>query len=380
MRMRAVEGARANATGNAAGTEVRAPDRAPDWALNAGHALTTAASRIRMLACSTPLNLRSELDRLTERWSRSEASPPYFIYEAPPDHDEIRRALGELASWLDGEGPLGAVYAARARELCDEAAICSAAGTDRLRSLARHRFRRRDGFDDAADALAAGWLAEGPEDCPGEPRVQTDDEGCSWSLVSRMREELGTRRLPFRVVTVRDLSALAATGEGVVQVAMGRSVTLGDVERTVLHEIEGHVLPRCRAGSLRLGIFTVGTRWGADDQEGRALVIESEAGALARGRRRELALRHAGARMLEEGADFVETTRRLLSYGTGVPDALRITARVHRGGGLGREVVYLPAFLRVEAALAARPELDRVLGSGRVAVDAADVLGPWVFE
>jgi hypothetical protein len=63
-----------------------------------------------------------------------------------------------------------------------------------------------------------------------------------------------------------------------------------------------------------------------------------------------------------------------------VPDALRITARVHRGGGLGREAVYLPAFLRVEAALAARPELDRVLGSGRVAVDAADVLGPWVFE
>lgn len=361
-----------------AAAETRASARAPDWTLNASHALITAASRIRMISCSTPLNLRSELDRLTERWSRAEESIPYFIYEAAPDHEQIRRALGELAAWLDDEGPLGGVYAARARELCEEAAICSAAGTDRLRALARQRFRRRDGFDEAADALAARWLAEEPKDCPDEPRVQTDDEGCPWSLVSRMREELGTRRLPFRVVTVRDLSALAATGESVVQVVMGRSVTRGDVERTVLHEIEGHVLPRCRAGAIRLGIFSVGTRWGADDQEGRALCIESRAGALVRGRRRELSLRHVGARMLEEEADFVETTRRLLSYGASVPDALRIAARVHRGGGLGREAVYLPAFLRVEAALAARPELDRVLGSGRVAVDAAEVLAPWV--
>ena len=354
--------------------------RAPDWALNASHALTTAASRIRMISCSTPLNLRSELDRLAERWSRSEESIPYFIYEAPPDHDEIRRALGELAAWLDDEGPLGQVYAARARELSEEASICSAVGTERLRTLARGRFRRRDAFDAQADALAAGWLADGHADCLDEPRVQTDDEGCAWSLVSRMREELGARRLPYRVVSVRDLSALAATGEGVVQVAMGRSVTRGDVERTVLHEIEGHVLPRCRAGAIRLGIFSVGTRWGADDQEGRALVLESRAGALARGRRRELAMRHVGARMLEEGADFVETVRRLLSFGASVQDALRITARVQRGGGLGREVVYLPAFLRVEAALAERPELDRVLGSGRVAVDAADVLWPWVAK
>jgi hypothetical protein len=40
--------------------------------------------------------------------------------------------------------------------------------------------------------------------------------------------------------------------------------------------------------------------------------------------------------------------------------------------------VYLPALLRVEAALGADPCIDRVLGAGRVAVDAAPALRAWL--
>ena len=54
---------------------------------------------------------------------------------------------------------------------------------------------------------------------------------------------------------------------------------------------------------------------------------------------------------------------------------MRVAARAHRGGGLGREVVYLPAFLRVKEALAEEPGLWGALGSGRVSVEAARVLG-----
>jgi hypothetical protein len=60
--------------------------------------------------------------------------------------------------------------------------------------------------------------------------------------------------------------------------------------------------------------------------------------------------------------------------------ALRIGARTHRGGGLGREAVYLPALLRVTAALEADGGLDRVLSAGRVAVDAAPALRAWAPE
>jgi hypothetical protein len=84
--------------------------------------------------------------------------------------------------------------------------------------------------------------------------------------------------------------------------------------------------------------------------------------------------------MLEDNADFVETARVLLQLGASLRDALRITARVYRGGGLGREIVYLPAFLRVDAALAKAPHLDAVFGAGRVSVATAELLRPWVNE
>jgi hypothetical protein len=145
----------------------------------------------------------------------------------------------------------------------------------------------------------------------------------------------------------------------------------------VLHEIEGHAAPAQRAKALPLSIFAVGTAWGSDDQEGRALALERRAGFLDAGRMRELALRHVAARAVEQGAELAEVARLLFDRGADVPVALRIAARVSRGGGLAREAVYLPALLRVEAAIKADPELDAVLSSGRVAVPAAEALRAW---
>jgi hypothetical protein len=189
-----------------------------------------------------------------------------------------------------------------------------------------------------------------------------------------MRQEVRARGLAVRVIALRDMAALAATGEGAILIAAERMLERRDVERTVLHEVEGHALPRHRAGALALGIFATGTARGSDDQEGRALAIERTAGLLGGSRRRELALRHLAACSVEQGADFVETMELLERHSDSLAQRLSIAARVHRGGGLARERVYLPALLRVEAARCDDPSTDEVLASGRVAVDAVEVL------
>ncbi|MBM4361403.1 MAG: hypothetical protein FJ104_01890, partial [Deltaproteobacteria bacterium] len=48
-----------------------------------------------------------------------------------------------------------------------------------------------------------------------------------------------------------------------------------------------------------------------------------------------------------------------------------VVARVGRGGGLCREIAYLPSLDRVERAFAAEPHLERWLASGRFSLDAA---------
>jgi hypothetical protein len=158
-----------------------------------------------------------------------------------------------------------------------------------------------------------------------------------------------------------------------------------DVERTVTHEIEAHALPRTRARALPVAIFAMGTAGGSDDQEGYALWLEERRGLSGAGRRRELGSRHRAVSMMRAGADFVSVVRGVRGWGTSLEGALRIAERAFRGShgdtpGLGREHVYLDAYLRVRDRLAAAPEDEAVLRAGQVAVRAIETLRPWAGD
>src|SRR5262249_52921029 len=111
-----------------------------------------------------------------------------------------------------------------------------------------------------------------------------------------------------------------------------------------------------------------------EDEEGRALVIEERYELLDDERRRELGIRHRMALDVRSGADWVESVRFGLAFGLTPRESVRIAARIHRGGGLAREVIYLPAWERVTRAFDADPTLEAWLERGRVSVDAARIL------
>jgi hypothetical protein len=186
----------------------------------------------------------------------------------------------------------------------------------------------------------------------------SDDPRDPASLFSLMRRAVGRLRLPFRVVDSAQLTSAAATGDGVIVVKRGLRCRRRDAQRIVLHEVEGHALPRYRARCEPCGLFRVGCRGGADDEEGRALLLERRAGLLGGRRRVELARRHLAALAVRRGASFVETVDLLREHGAPLPDAVLVSARCHRAGGLAREIVYLPALARVGAAFESDPGLE----------------------
>lgn len=336
-------------------------------------ALTAASHRIRLLARATPSGFRAEVERVAQAWASGVEASLQLPPSSGPELGGLDLELERLAERLDGQDPLAALYAARTRELALEARIAESLGGPRVSALAAERFGRRDGFDDDADEVAERWLAE-PGLSPASSRVLSSDEHEPRSLVCRMREELGRRRLGVRVVVASDLGALAAAGDGVVQVAAGIELGLDDVERTVEHEIEGHLAPMSRARGERIGLYALGSARGSDDQEGWALTVEERGGHLGLGRRRELARRHLAARAVQRGLDFVEVVRLLIARGVAPERAARTAARSARGGGLAREAVYLGGWLRVRAALRSVPELEGVITRGRLSVEAARVL------
>jgi hypothetical protein len=344
--------------------------------------LVRAAREIQMLAALTPRDAQRERARLVDALRQGRPATPRWDYARTP-HDELRRALSAAERALEehAETPLDHLYLERIRELAVEASLCAAAGTRDVAMLARERFGTATAETAAeASALAGAWLAEGAGGRPPRAESLESDAPGPRSLVARLRAEVGRLRLPFTVVVHPALASLAATGDGVILVAAGRPVTDEDVERTVLHEIEGHALPRTRAAGAALAIARVGTARGIDDQEGRALWLEDRAGMLRGGRRRQLASRHRAVEAMLAGATFADAAAMLVhDHGIDPLAAVVVAERVFRGGdgarpGLGRERVYLEAYVRVRRHLVEHPEDEAVLASGQIALHACDVL------
>ncbi len=329
------------------------------------------SARVALIRACTPRNFESELLRLSRAHQLGELLEPSFEYATEPASDPSWDALlAQTERELAGRGPLAELYAARAAELRLELEMCAARASARLPALARARYATEASRAQQADALALVWLAE-PAAVLTSPTVLSDDESDPRSLVCRLRQVIGERRLPVRVLAVPSLVSLAATGDGVVQVACRRSLAVVDVERTVLHEVDGHVAPGVRARSASTAIFAIGTARGSDTQEGWALLVEERAGHLSGARRRELALRHLAARAAHQARPFAEVVGELCERGAPITAVLRAALRAYRGGGLGREAAYLPALLEVREALSEEPALEPVITSGRVSVSAA---------
>jgi len=341
-------------------------------------ALARAAREVRLLAAVTPLNLADERVRLARELERGGPAVPRFVY-ARSARSELRRALDAMARAVPEEvsAPLSLLYRERIEELSVEAQIAESAGLPSLGALASARFSPADpATGSLARAVAADWLRIPPPPVEATMPSDADEPG---SLLREMQREVGLRRLPFAVQTSAALLSLAATGERTIWVAKGRLVTAEDTRRTVLHEVVGHALPRARARTAH-ALFSIGTARGTDDQEGVALLVEERAGALGDGRRRELGARHWAVERMCDGAAFADVVRALTrDHGWPLLRAFHIAERVYRGAdgrgpGLGRERVYIGAFLRVRSHLAERPYDEATLTSGQVALGAVERL------
>jgi hypothetical protein len=370
----------------------RAPSDLPPWLVRAERLLIEAMRSVRLLGSVVPRNAQQERARIVAALEAGLSTAPRWSY-ARTDHTLLRKALERAGQRLGAEPhPVAQLYAARARELEVEAALASEAGTAVLGALARARFRSLSPqAAGEATILARKWIAEGHEALANELASPADteellpsDAPVPGSLLTRMREEVGRLGLPFAVVVQPSLSALAATGERHILVAAGRMTRKEDVERTVMHEIEAHAIPRTRASQARLAIFQIGTARGIDDQEGLALVLEERGSFLKPRRKRELAARHLAVEAMDGGATFSDALSALVKeHGLPPNEAVLVAERAFRGGdgtspGLGRERIYLEAFLRVGEHLAKRPTDEGILTSGQVSLDAIAVLGPLV--
>ncbi len=339
------------------------------------HLYRDVEAKIALLSRCRPCNAWEEQRQLELAWRRGERRLPRWSYRPVPDLAGLSRAIEAAIEQLEVEQPLARLYAARGHELLAELKLVQALDRRAFAGLAHQRYGAfEERWQRAADGLAEDWARELPTPA-NAAFIATDAIEDARSLYRVMSKTVGRLRIPVRVRLSDDLEATAATGDGVIVIRRGRSLTLAETQRIVVHEVYGHALPRVRAESEQNGLFAAASAGGNDQQEGYALNLERAAGLLDERRRFELAVRHVAARGLERGANWVETTEQCLALGASLEQAMAIASRVHRGGGLGRERIYLPALCRVEAAIRERPGLEDCLARGRLSVEAIFALG-----
>ena len=321
--------------------------------------------------------LHAELERAAELLFRADREIALVARALPHDKryqrldlSATRRLLERVARTTEPLGLLARLHAERALELELEARMAERLGQPAFQALAAERFpvprgvhaRRCDAF--VADALATRFEE-------AEKSHRSDDSADPHSLysnVSRRARELG---LALRIDVRAEQLATAATGEGLVALRPGVWLSRAASERIAVHELLAHALPRARALFAPLRLFRAGTARSADHEEGRALLVEQRANLFDAERRRELALRHRAALAVRDHAEPHDTVALLRALGATRELALELGRRAHRGGGLAREIVYLPAYFAVSDAFVLEPGLERWLERGRLDLQAA---------
>jgi hypothetical protein len=355
----------------------QASGRRPPAFVRAERLFSLAGDQIALLERCRPVDGRAAIHDWLSGHRRGERRPLAWRHRPAPDLGRLRCALEREARELLAFGPIGALYAERAAELELEARLAERVGQASFAELARRRHAEGGGAEwPAARQLAAAWTTSpspSPLDAP-KPRYASDDRRSHGSLYNVLAREIGRRRLPLRLELVPDLASRAACGDGVVFVGAGHWLSAREARRIALHELLGHALPRLEARRQALGLARVGSARANDDEEGRAVDTEAAHDLLDDVRRRELGLRHQASLAVAAGAEVEECVALLQELGCDSEEAVFIYARVARGGGLCREIEYLPAWLRFAAARDAEPDVARWLAHGRLSLAAARVL------
>jgi uncharacterized protein (TIGR02421 family) len=160
------------------------------------------------------------------------------------------------------------------------------------------------------------------------------------------------------------------------QLLIGREtmIPLGRAEALLQHEVGTHLLTYYNAQVQPLHLLRAGLAGYDALQEGLAVVAEYLAGGLNHARLRLLAARVVAAESVVAGSSFIETFQLLLDGHHFEPrSAYTVTLRVHRGGGLTKDAVYLRGLVEMLEYLADGGELD-LLFLGKVAAEHLPVM------
>jgi uncharacterized protein (TIGR02421 family) len=331
--------------------------------------LAKVAAAFDLLLLVTPVNTTGAYRRFVRRKA---SSPPLFRYR-PLDIDpvDLKRALYRVPIERVEDPTLAAIFRQKQRELSLELDLLSDRQTPRFLHTGAALFGE---IEPSMLAEAALLLDALPSSGATGARRTMDSE----AFAAAAQREVDRYRMVDptigATVEIRDDITSLMVSRGRLLVGSEVRIPANRAEALIQHEVGTHIVTYWNGAAQRLRLLATGLAGHDELQEGLAVLAEYLVAGLTPARLRVLAARVVAAQSVVGGAEFIDTYRLLVDgHGFSRRVAFQIATRVHRGGGLIKDAVYLRGLQRVVSYLAEGGRLDTLL-VGKIAVNHVAVI------
>jgi uncharacterized protein (TIGR02421 family) len=292
--------------------------------------------------------------------------PVFYYRHLPVDPSLLKRNLYAIPIERIEDPTLGMLFREKQEELDRELTMLVDRGTSRFVYGSLQLF---GGVDDRLVDLALRLLKAFP------PRSREQGSGSCLDaerFAKRAEEEIRYYRALYPAfkakVEIRgDIASGLMVSRGNLLVSRETRVPASRVDALLQHEVGTHLVTYYNGRAQPFRQLYSGLAGYEELQEGLAVLGEYLVGGMSRPRIRLLAGRVLATQALLGGATFVDTYRLLnQQYGFERRTAFTVALRIHRGGGLTKDAVYLRGVSEVVRYLREGGELEQLF-VGKVA-------------
>lgn len=337
--------------------------------------LTGISDLFRFLLLVTPVNNREAWEEF--RKAKYSKTPTFHYRLMPVDADQLKRKLYNISIEKVDDPTLGFLFRDKRHELDKMLTMLADRNTPDFLYSSMQLYGT---VDDQLLKVAEGILAALPEpDASASPDIMPVPE-----FVAMAEQEIAFLKEQYPAldsgVDVREDVVGLIVSKGRLNVGTDAKVPRHRAQALIQHEVGTHILTFYNGKAQPLQQLYVGSPGYEELQEGLAVLSEWLVGGLDQDRMRILAARVVAVHHLAQGCSFTDNFWRLKDeYKFDDETAWDITMRVHRGGGLTKDAVYLRGLVHLLSYLKEGNELEPLL-IGKIRQDYIPIVQELIYR
>ncbi|GAB3825315.1 flavohemoglobin expression-modulating QEGLA motif protein [Pontibacter rugosus] len=337
--------------------------------------LTSISDQFQFLLLVTPVNNNNAWAEFKK--AKYKQAPIFHYRLMPIDADQLKRKLYNISIEKVDDPTLGYLFRDKRHELDKMLTMLSDRNTPDFLYSSMQLYGT---VDEQLLKIAEGILAAIPE-----PVREKDVELIPVAeFAAQAEREIAFLKDQYRAldsgVDVRDDIVGLIVSEGRLNVGTDAKIPRHRAEALIQHEVGTHILTYFNGKAQPLRQLYMGSPGYEELQEGLAVLSEWLVGGLDHDRLRILAARVVAVYHLTKGCSFTDNFSRLKEeYNFSDETAWDVTMRVHRGGGLTKDAVYLRGLVHLLSYLKEGHELEPLL-IGKIRQDYIPIVQELIYR